>query len=307
MKADGTKAIVAAFAANLGIALAKLVAFTFTGAASMLAEAVHSLADTSNQGLLILGGRLARRAEDKGHPFGHGRERYFWAFVVALVIFTMGAAFAVYEGIEKLLEPHEIESPMWAVGTLSVAIVLESLSLRTAVREARHIKGRRSWWRFIHDSKVPELPVVLLEDTGALVGLALALVGVGLAAWTGDARFDALGSLAIGVLLAVIAGILAMETRSLLLGESANPQTIRDIEDAVKRQEPVVRLIHMRTEHLGPEELLVACKVEFRPDLDTAGLARAIDAVEAAMRAAVPIARIIYVEPDITDPSRLPS
>lgn len=304
MQADSKKAIVAAFAANFGIALAKLVAFVFTGAASMLAEAIHSFADTSNQGLLILGGRLATKAQDKGHAFGYGRERYFWAFVVALVIFTMGAAFAIYEGIEKLIQPHKVESPLWAVGTLVVAIVLESLSLRTAMRESRPLKGDATWWRFIHDSKVPELPVVLLEDVGALIGLLLALGGVGLAWLTDNGRFDALGSLSIGVLLAIIAAILAVETRSLLLGESASPQVLREIEQQITSHNEVVRLIHMRTEHLGPEELLVAAKVEFKTSLDAHGLVRAINELEVALRSQVAIARIIYIEPDLFDPSR---
>ena len=299
-KADGSRtAIIAAFFANLGIALAKFVGFFFTGAASMLAEAVHSVADTSNQGLLLLGERKARRRPTPEHPFGFGTERYFWAFVVALVIFTLGSLFALFEGEEKLRNPHKLESAGWAVAILLLAIVFESFSLRTAVRESRHVKGDESWWSFIRRAKVPELPVVLLEDTGALVGLAFALLGVGLAEVTGNARFDAAGSIAIGVLLGVIAMILVVEMKSLLIGEAASPAVTAAIVRAIESAPHVRRMIHMRTQHLGPDELLVAAKLEFDVDLTMPELAEVIDEVEAAIRAAVPAARVIYLEPDI--------
>ena len=298
--ADGSRtAIIAAFFANLGIALAKFVGFFFTGAASMLAEAVHSVADTSNQGLLLLGERKARRRPTPEHPFGFGTERYFWAFVVALVIFTLGSLFALFEGEEKLRHPHKLESAGWAVAILLLAIVFESFSLRTAVRESRHVKGDESWWAFIRRAKVPELPVVLLEDTGALIGLVFALSGVGLAEVTGNARFDAAGSMAIGVLLGVIAMILVVEMKSLLIGEAASPAVTAKIAGAIESAPHVRGLIHMRTQHLGPDELLVAAKVEFDAHLTIAELATVIDDVEAAMRAAVPAARVIYLEPDI--------
>jgi cation diffusion facilitator family transporter len=297
---DGSRtAIIAAFFANLGIAIAKFVGFFFTGAASMLAEAVHSVADTSNQGLLLLGERKARRRPTAEHPFGFGTERYFWAFVVALVIFTLGSLFALFEGEEKLRHPHELESAGWAVAILLIAIVFESFSLRTAVRESRHVKGDESWWKFIRRAKVPELPVVLLEDTGALVGLTFALLGVSLAEITGNARFDAAGSIAIGVLLGVIAMILVVEMKSLLIGEAASPPVTAKIARAIESAPHVRGLIHMRTQHLGPDELLVAAKVEFDADLTIAELATVIDDVEDAMRAAVPAARVIYLEPDI--------
>ena len=295
----GRKAIIAAFFANLGIAIAKFIGFFLTGAASMLAEAVHSVADTSNQGLLLLGGRRARRRPTAEHPFGYGRERYFWAFVVALVIFTLGSMFALFEGEEKLRHPHELESVGVAVAILSVAIVFESFSLRTAVRESNHIKGDQSWWSFIRRAKVPELPVVLLEDVGALIGLVFALAGVGLAEITGNARWDAAGSIAIGVLLAVIAITLIIEMKSLLIGESASPDVIATIASTIESTPRVRRLIHMRTQHLGPDELLVAAKLELEADLTVPELAVAIDAVEAAVRAAVPEARVIYLEPDM--------
>lgn len=296
---DGSrKAIVAAFFANLGIAIAKLVGFVFTRAASMLAEAIHSFADTGNQGLLLLGGRRARRTASLEHPFGYGRDRYFWSFMVALVLFSFGGVFAITEGVSKLGDPHAIESPGWALGILGVAIVLESFSLRTAVREAAHVKGGESWWSFIRHSKSPELPVVLLEDTGALAGLVAAFAGVGVAVATGDSRWDAAGSLVIGVLLVVIAGILAVEMKSLLIGEAAGPAHLEAIRTALVGG-AVRGVIHMRTEHLGPDELLVAAKIELDPRLTTPELAVEINAAEARVRAAVPIARLIYLEPDV--------
>lgn len=303
-RAHARRAIIAAFLANLGIAIAKLIGFVFTGAASMLAESIHSVADTANEGLLLLGGALSRRRETEEHPFGYGRERYFWAFVVALVIFSMGSVFAVYEGVEKLIEPHQLESPLWAVGILLVAMLLEAWSLRTAAQESNRVRGKLGWWAFIRRSKIPELPVVLLEDLGALVGLLLALIGVGLAMLTGDARFDAIGSLAIGVLLFAIAVVLAIEMRSLLIGESASGKVITALRQAIESHPPVRRLIHMRTEHIGPEELLVAVKVEFDSELDFEGVCAAINAMEVVMRRAVPIARVIYIEPDIYRPAR---
>jgi cation diffusion facilitator family transporter len=298
---DGSRrAIVAAFLANLGIAIIKFVGFFFTGAASMLAEAVHSVADTSNQGLLLLGERKARRRPTAEHPFGFGTERYFWAFVVALVIFTIGSLFALFEGEEKLRHPHQLESAGWAVAILVLAIGFESFSLRTAVRESRHVKGDESWWAFIRRAKVPELPVVLLEDVGALIGLVFALAGVGLAELTGNARFDAAGSIAIGLLLGIIATILVVEMKSLLIGEAASPAVTAAIGRTIESVPRVRRLLHMRTQHLGPDELLVGAKLEFDPDLTMAELASVIDAVEAAVRAAVPAARVIYIEPDMT-------
>jgi cation diffusion facilitator family transporter len=299
MREGSKRAIVAAFLANLGIAAAKFVAFLFTGAASMLAETVHSLADTGNQALLLLGSARASRAANPEHPFGFGRERYFWSFVVALVLFSMGSLFAIYEGIEKLWHPHELIAPHWAIGVLGVAIGLEAWSFRTAFREANAVRGGENLWRFIRHAKSPELPVVLLEDTGALIGLLFALLGVGLAVWTGDPRFDALGSIAIGLLLAAIAFVLAAEMKSLLIGESAAPAVQQRIRSAIETAAPVARLIHLRTLHLGPDELLVGAKIEFARSLDVAGLANAIDEVEAAIRAAVAEARVIYIEPDI--------
>ena len=299
MQEGSKKAIVAAFFANLGIAVAKFVGFFFTGAASMLAEAVHSVADSTNQGLLLLGGSRAKRPATPEHPFGYGRERYFWAFVVALVIFSLGSLFALFEGEEKLRHPHELESAGWAVAILAVAIVFEGLSLRTAVRESRPAKGDRSWWTFIRRSKSPELPVVLLEDTGALLGLMFALVGVGLAELTGNPRFDAAGSIAIGVLLGAIAIVLVVEMKSLLIGESASPAVVARICGALTSDTRIERVVHMRTEHIGPDELLVAVKILVDGDRSLGEVADLIDEAEARVRAAVPVAKVIYVEPDI--------
>jgi cation diffusion facilitator family transporter len=293
------KAIVAAFAANLGIAISKLVAWFFTGAASMLAESIHSFADTGNQGLLLLGGRRARRAPDAEHPFGYGAARYFWAFIVALVLFSLGGLFAIYEGIDKLRHPHDLESPAWAIGVLGFAIVLESFSLRTAVRESKPQLRGRTYWTFIRRTKNPELPVVLLEDIGALCGLVFALSGVVIAHVTENARWDAAGSLAIGILLVVIAVILAIEMSSLLIGESAEPHDIAAIEAQIVGAPTVRRVIHLRTMQQGPDEITVATKVEFDAALDLAALARAIDDVESRIRTAVPTARLIFIEPDL--------
>lgn len=306
MEGGSRKAILAAFVANLGIAIAKVIGFMFTGAASMLAEAIHSFADTSNQGLLLLGGKMAKKERSKEHPFGYGRERYFWAFVVAMIIFSLGSVFAIYEGIAKLLDPHVLENHLWAIGILSIAIVLETFSLRTAVIESRKIKGDMTWWQFIRKSKVPELPVVLLEDIGALIGLVLALAGIGLAMITGNAAYDAIGSLAIGILLGIIAIILGIEMRSLLLGESASEETIQKLEKTISQHPDVCRLIHMRTEHIGPEELLVAVKVELSGELDTQGVANTINSLEESMRSQVKIKLTIYIEPDLYEGGACP-
>jgi cation diffusion facilitator family transporter len=296
---EGTRrAIVAAFLANLGIAAAKFVAFAVTGSASMLAESIHSVADTGNQGLLFLGGRRSRRAPTTEHPFGFGTERYFYAFVVALVLFSLGSLFAIVEGVEKLIHPEHLEDPIWAFGVLGVAIVLEALSLRTARREALAMRGRQSWWRFIHTTKNAELPVVLLEDSGALIGLGIALVGIALAEVTGTPEWDAMGSLGIGLLLGVIAIVLAIEMKSLMIGEAVSPEVEQRIRDAMTSGPEVRRVIHLRTRHLGPDDVLVAAKLELECDTMPA-LTRSIDVIEARVRDAVPSARLIFIEPDV--------
>ena len=299
MQEGSRKAIVAAFAANCGIAVAKFVGFAFTGSAAMLAEAVHSVADTGNQALLLVGSKRASRPATHEHPFGFGRERYFWSFVVALVLFTLGGAFAIYEGVDKLRHPHDPGGFWWAIVILAVAVGLESFSFSTAVREANRERGHQPWVRFLQSAKSPELPVVLLEDSGALVGLAFALIGVVLAKITGNPRFDAIGSLAIGLLLCAIAGFLAIEMKGLLIGESASPEMEERAAHVLLNAPHVRRLIHLRTEHLGPDELLVGAKLEFEATLTFAELARAIDVVEAQLREAVPAARVVYIEPDV--------
>ncbi|GAA5150597.1 MULTISPECIES: cation diffusion facilitator family transporter [Amycolatopsis] len=294
----GTKAILAALGANAGIAVAKFVGFLFTGSSSMLAESVHSLADTSNQGLLLLGQRTSRRRATREHPFGFGRDRYFYSFIVALMLFTLGSAFALYEGIHKVEHPEPLTSPLVAVVILVVAICLEGYSFFTAMGESRKIKGDVSWWGFIRQSRTPELPVVLLEDTGALLGLVFALAGVGLAELTGDPVWDGIGTIAIGSLLGVIAIILIVEMKSLLIGEGATEQQLDTICTELAAGK-VERVIHIRTQYLGPEELLVAAKLALAPNLTVAEVAQAIDDAEARVRAKVPIARLIYLEPDL--------
>jgi len=294
----GTKAIIAALLANAGIALAKFIGYLVTGSSSMLAEAVHSVADTSNQGLLLLGQRRARRKATQEHPFGYGRDRYFYAFIVALLLFSLGSVFALYEGFHKLESDESLTSPLVAIVILVVAIMLESLSFRTAIRESRPLKGDGTWWQFIRQSKTPELPVVLLEDAGALLGLFLALGGVGLTVLTGDIVWDAIGTLCIGVLLGVIAIILIVETKSLLIGEGAGPVEERTIRQALAGG-GVDRVIHLRTQYLGPDELLIAAKVAIPATMSTTEIARIIDEAEARVRGAVPAARIIYLEPDL--------
>ncbi len=302
MHEGSRRAIVAAFLANLGIAIAKFVGFAITGSAGLLAEAIHSVADTGNQGLLMIGSRRARRQPTREHPFGYGRERYFWAFVVALVLFSLGGLFALVEGIEKLIHPHEPENLGVAILILLVAVALETFSLRTAVRESRPLKGKSSWWGFIRRTKQPELPVVLLEDTGAEIGLFFALAGILLAHFTGNARWDAVGSLAIGVLLVVIAIVLAVEMKGLLIGEAAAPDVERRIQDAMQASPEVRGLIHLRTEHLGPDDVLVAAKLDFDPLLTVGELAAVVDAAEARVRAVEPQARLIFIEADVARP-----
>jgi len=303
MSTEGsTRAVIAAMIANLGIAIAKFVGFIFTGSSSLLAESIHSVADTGNQVLLLFGGKRSRMAPDRKHPFGYGRERYFWAFVVSIVLFTLGAMFAIYEGVEKVLHPHDIESPQWAIGILAVSILLEANSFRTAIHEARPAKGNASWFSFIRRTRSPELPVVILEDVGALIGLVFALIAVVLAVVTKNSVWDGVGSIVIGTLLGIIAIVLSIEMKSLLIGESATEDDENSIRTAIESSPVVKTLISLRTEHLGPEEILVAAKVEFDRSLTMAQLAAAIDEVEKAVRTAVPAAKRIFLEPDVVKP-----
>jgi cation diffusion facilitator family transporter len=295
----GNRAIIAALSANLGIAITKLIAWVFSGSSSMLAEGVHSLADSGNQILLLIGGRRARKRADKEHPFGYGRERYVFAFVVSIILFSVGGVFSIYEGVEKVTHPHPLEVWWLPVLVLLISIGLESFSLRTGVRESRPHKGDESWFQFIRRAKAPELPVVLLEDVAALTGLVFALVGVGLSAITGDGIWDGIGTLFIGALLITVAIVLGIETQSLLVGEGANDRDLEKIEKAVLAGGEAERIIHMKTLYLGPDELLVAAKLGMTSDKSLTSISADTNAIEARIRAAVPIARVIYIEPDV--------
>jgi cation diffusion facilitator family transporter len=299
----GTRAIIAALAANLGIAATKFVAWLLTGSSSMLAESIHSVADSGNQALLLLGGKRSTRRATPDHPFGYGRERYIYAFIVSIVLFSLGGLFALYEAYHKISHPEPIETWQWVpIAVLVVAIGLEGFSFRTAIVESNHTRGSTSWVAFVRRAKAPELPVVLLEDAGALLGLVFALIGVTLTLITHNGIWDGVGTAAIGLLLVAIAIVLAIETKSLLLGEGANPEDLDKIEKAVMGGPGVERIIHMKTLHLGPDELLVAAKVAVPRTERADEVARHINETEARIRAALPIARVIYIEPDIYRP-----
>ncbi|MFI7598706.1 cation diffusion facilitator family transporter [Actinoplanes sp. NPDC049681] len=301
----GTKAIIAALGANLGIAATKFVAWFLTGSSSMLAEAIHSVADSGNQALLLVGGKRANRKATPEHPFGYGRERYIYAFIVSIVLFSVGGLFALYEAWHKIEHPEPITEWKWVpVAVLVIAIGLEGFSFKTAIQESNHTRGKTSWVDFVRRAKAPELPVVLLEDAGALLGLVFALFGVVLTLVTGDGVWDGIGTAAIGLLLVAIAAILALETKSLLLGEGANPEDVAKIEQAIAGTAGVECIIHMKTLHLGPEELLVAAKIAVPPTDRAEDVARHINDTEVRIRAAVPIARVIYLEPDIYSPTK---
>lgn len=295
----GMKAVVAALLANLGIAVSKFVAFAFTGSSSMLSEAIHSLADSGNQILLLIGNKRSRQGADARHNFGYGRRRFVYGFVVAIVLFLVGGLFSLYEGFHKWQHPEPLEDWWIAVVVLLVAIVMEGMSFRTAIKEANHARGTRSIPRFIKDARQPELPVILLEDAGALVGLVFALMGVGMAVITGDGRFDAVGAMAVGTLLVVIAVFLAMEMTAMLVGESALPEQEAEIRQALESSDGVLRVIHLRTLHVGPDELLVGAKIAVAHSATGREIAADIDDAEARLRTAVPQARYVFLEPDI--------
>jgi cation diffusion facilitator family transporter len=306
MAGHGTRAVIAALLANTGIAITKFIAWLLTGASSMLAESVHSVADAGNQVLLLLGGRRASRKATPAHPFGYGRVRYVYAFIVSIVLFSVGGLFALYEAWHKYQEVREghpnelLESEWWwvPIAVLLAAIVMESLSFRTAIKESNKIRGAHSWVQFVRRAKAPELPVILLEDLGALIGLMFALIGVGMALITDNAYWDVAGTAAIGILLVVIAVILAIEMSSLLIGEGASDETVRAIETALS-SDGGGRLIHLRTLYVGPEELLVAAKIGVDATQSGDEIAREIDAAEERIRAVAPQATSIYLEPDI--------
>ena len=300
MSTEGSmRAIIAALLANIGIAITKFIAAAFSGSASMLAEGIHSVADSCNQILLIVGGKRSRRAATESHPFGYGRSRYIYAFIVSIVLFSVGGLFSINEGLSKLQHPHELEMVWLPLVVLGVAIILESLSLRTAVREANHVRHGQGWVEFIRRAKSPELPVILLEDLAALIGLVLAFGGVGLTVLTGDPIWDAIGTLAIGLLLVLVAIVLGLETSSLLVGEGANTEDIAKIRKAIENTKGIMSIIHMKTLYLGPEELMVAAKIAVSKTSTGKEISEIIDSAEVAVRAQVAAARVIYLEPDI--------
>jgi cation diffusion facilitator family transporter len=300
----GNKAIVAALSANLGIAVTKFIAFLLSGSSSMLAESVHSLADSGNQVLLLIGGKRAKRAATADHPFGFGRERYVYAFMVAIILFTIGGMYSIYEGVHKLQHPEAIEHAWIPLVILAISIALEGYSFRTALKESVEHRHGISVLEFVRRAKAPELPVVLLEDMAALLGLVLALIGVGVSAITGDGVWDGIGTVAIGVLLVLVAVVLGIEVKSLLVGEGASAPDAAAISNAALAGSDIEKIIHMKTLYLGPDELLVGMKVAVAPTDSALDVAAAIDALEARVRAAVPIARVMYIEPDIYDAAR---
>ncbi|WP_062201031.1 cation diffusion facilitator family transporter [Demequina salsinemoris] len=295
----GTKAIVAALSANLGIGVTKFAAWALTGASSMLAEAIHSVADSGNQLLLLIGGRKARKEATPEHPFGYSRYRYYYAFLVAIVLFTLGGLFALYEAWHKFEHPEPIESWKWVpIVVLLIGMALEGSSFLTAMKESNKIRGNVGWAKFIQRSRSPELPVILLEDFGALVGLVFALFGVSMTLVTGDGRWDAFGTAMIGALLVCIALVLARETREMLLGESATPEDLVRIRDGLA-EAGYTDIIHLRTMHLGPDDVLVTAKVGVAPGLSLEDVATRTDDAERRIREKVPAARLIFIEPDV--------
>lgn len=305
MSSSGSnKAIFAALAANLGIASTKFVAAGFSGSGSMLAEAIHSLADSGNQVLLLVGGRKAQREATENHPFGYGRQRYIYAFMVSIVLFSIGGMFSIFEGFQKLQHPHELELFWLPLVVLGVSIVLETFSLRTALKEVAHDKGDKSLLEYIRHAKAPELPVVVLEDIAALVGLVLAFLGVGLTAVTHNPVFDAIGTLAIGLLLVLVAIVLGAETSSLLIGEGAGREDYDRIMDSLAHTPGVLSVIHSKTLYLGPDELMLAAKIAVDPKATAADISKVIDAAEVRIREAVPATRVIYLEPDVLRASK---
>jgi len=311
----GTKAVIAALAANSFIALTKFGAWALTGSSSLLAEGIHSVADAGNQVLLLVGGRRAEREATEKHPFGYGRERYIFGFIVAVVLFSVGGLFALYEAYHKWHEVHDgipnqlLASRWWWVPLviLTLAVVAEGLSFRTAIIEANKTRGKQRWSRFIRAAKAPELPVILLEDFAALIGLVLALFGVGMTLLTRNGIFDVVGTGMIGLLLVAVAIALAIETKSLLVGEAATKDAVARIEEALARTPGVERLIHMKTMHLGPEEVLVAAKIAVTPTTSATDVAQTIDRAEENIRAAEPMVTSLYLEPDIYDPNYVPA
>jgi cation diffusion facilitator family transporter len=293
--------VVGALLANILIAIAKFVAAFFTLSTAMLAEGFHSLADSVNEVFLLLGIRLAARPADRKHQFGHAMERYFWAFVVAISIFTVGAAVSMYEGVHRIIDSGDPASRLhhsaWAIGVLLVSLVLELVSWTLAMRQTLHAKGKRSFSRMIADSRDPVILTVLFEDSAAIFGLLAALAGLLLSLWTGNMIYDGVASVVVGIALGLVAYFLARETKDLLLGESVPFEDSKRIRAIVESSPCVMHLVVQRTMHLGPEEALAALKVKFADGLATDAIEEAIDGIERALRAEFPYLRAIWIEP----------
>jgi cation diffusion facilitator family transporter len=307
------KVVLLALAANFGIATAKFVAFLLTASSAMLAETIHSLADTGNQLLLLLGMKRASKPPDDRHEFGYKMESYFWSFIVAIMLFSLGGLFAIYEGVHKVHEikaalaagrPTEMENPAVAIAVLVVSVALEGWSWIAATRHVNELRGEQGLVGFIEDSKSTEIIVIWMEDTGALIGLAFALIGVGLALATGNPMWDVYSTFAIGVLLVVIAFFVARETKSLLIGEAATKESQDLIKKLVSETEGIESLMSMRSMQLGEDEFLVALKIQWRAGLPVEVVSRHTNDLESRIRAAVPRARYIFVEPDTFDPAK---
>ena len=294
----GTKAVIAALMANTGIAISKFVAFAITGSTSMLSEAIHSVADSLNQVLLLVGGKRSKRVADDKYQFGYGRVRYVYGFMVAVVLFMVGGIYSLYEGWHKWSHPEPVTDYWIAIGVLVIAILLETFSFRTAIIETNKVRGKRSFAKFVKDARQPELPVILLEDFGALIGLVFALAGVSAAVITGDGRWDGMGAMAIGSLLIVIAIILVREMSAMLVGEGALPEEYDAVQAALESAPLVERVIHLRTLHVGPDALLVGAKIAIAHSQTAEDIARGIDEAERLLRIAVPSAQYVFLEPD---------
>lgn len=287
-----------ALAANLGIGVAKFVAAGLTGSSSMLTEGVHSCVDSLNQVLLLYGQKRSRRAPDQVHPFGYGRELYFWAFVVAILIFAVGAGVSIWEGWRHIQAPEPLEDPTVNYVVIAVAVLLEGSSWTLAVREFDRARGKLGWWQAIRRSKDPATFIVLFEDSAALAGLAVAGLGVWSSHAAGDARLDGVASIVIGLILAAVAVLLAREAKGLLIGERTDPETIARIRALVTAHPEVVAVNHVRTVHTAPDSIFVAISADFAPALTMAEAEPLIEAIEAELHDALPSLSSIYIRPE---------
>lgn len=291
-------ALVAAFLANVGIAISKFIAFIVTGSASMLAEAIHSMADSSNQVLLYFGGREAKKSPTKEHPFGFGRAHFLYAFLVSIILFSLGGAFAIYEGIHKIIRPEMIESPVIAYVVLGIAVLLEGFALKTALHEARSFKPEsQDWWQFLRRTKSVNHIVLALEDSTALIGLSVAAIGITLTLTTGNPVWDGVASLVIGLLLATVALVLYREIRSLLIGESVSPRIGREMREIILGVEGVDKILDLKTIYTGPTEMLVTMEIEVSKNKTAKSIDSMVHEIEYGIRSTFSAAKLIYIEP----------